>query len=316
MEAVLSPTEEKDKKRGMTTSIVLHALLLIIALMPFLTFPDPPPGQEGIVVNLGLPDEGQGDNNAAPAEAAPPEEVVEEPVEETVEEVIEEPEPEPVEEVKEAPPKKEKEVVQQEDPRELALKRKKEKEAKEKADRDAKERAEKEAKRKAEAKKKAAEEAKRKKEAAAKAKADAERKAREAEAAKTKNQIGGLFGNGGGKGNTGKPGNQGDPNGDPNAKNLEGISTGSGRVGGGLGSRGVVSSPKVTDNSQKQGRVVLKVCVDSNGKVLSAEYTQRGSTTTDSRLRSLAIRNAKNWKFNKGSIDKQCGTITYDFKVR
>lgn len=316
MEAILSPQEEKDKKKGMTTSIVLHALLIFIALLPFLTFPDPPPGQEGIVVNLGLPDQGEGDNNSGPP---PPteEEVVEEPVEE-VEETVEEvqPEPEPVKEVKEAPPKKEKEVVTQEDSRELALKRQKEKEAKEKADRDKKEAAEKEAKRQAEAKKKAAEEAKKKAEAAAKAKAAAEKAAREAEAKKFGDQIGGLFGNGDGKGNTGKPGSQGDPNGDPNASNLEGISTGSGKVGGGLGGRGIVKSPKVTDNSQKQGKVVLKVCVDSTGKVVSAERTQRGSTTSDSRLISLAIQNAKSWKFNKGTLDKQCGTITYDFKVK
>jgi len=29
-----------------------------------------------------------------------------------------------------------------------------------------------------------------------------------------------------------------------------------------------------------------------------------------------AIANAKRWRFSKGSIDKQCGTITYNFKVQ
>ena len=118
------------------------------------------------------------------------------------------------------------------------------------------------------------------------------------------------------KGKTGTSGNQGDPGGDPNSNVLEGISTGSGKVGGGLGSRGVLASPKVTDNSQKTGRVVVKVCVDSTGKVISAKFTQGGSTTTDSRLRAVAEKNALRWKFSKGTMDKQCGTITYDFKVQ
>ncbi|MEL6923536.1 MAG: energy transducer TonB, partial [Bacteroidota bacterium] len=178
-----------------------------------------------------------------------------------------------------------------------------------------------EAKRKAAAKakaeaeaKKRAEEAKRKAEAEAKAKAEAEKKRYE----DAKNKYGGLFGGGSGdgKGNTGKPGNQGDPGGDPNASNLEGISTGTGKVGGGLGSRGVLGSPKVTDNSQKTGRVVVRVCVNGDGEVISAKFTQAGSTTTDARLRSIAEKNATRWKFSKGSMDKQCGTITYDFKVR
>ena len=121
--------------------------------------------------------------------------------------------------------------------------------------------------------------------------------------------------NGDGKGNTGTPGNQGDPNGDPNASNLDGISTGSGMVGGGLGNRGG-KGPKITDKSQATGRVVVKVCVDSRGKVVSAKYTQSGSTTSNSQLRRLAESNAKKWSFKPGELDKQCGTITYEFKVK
>ena len=72
----------------------------------------------------------------------------------------------------------------------------------------------------------------------------------------------------------------------------------------------------MTDNTQKTGRVVIRVCVDASGKVTSADFTQRGSTTSDSQLRATAIRNAKKFKFAAGSVDKQCGSITYDFKVR
>ena len=125
-----------------------------------------------------------------------------------------------------------------------------------------------------------------------------------------------VYSFGDGKGKTDKPGNQGDPNGDPDAKKLEGISTGSGMVGGGLGDRGVVFEPKISDNSQKTGTVVVRVCVDRNGDVVSADYTQKGSTTADSELRNIAINSAKKFRFAKSSIDKQCGTITIDFKVR
>ena len=312
MEIVSTPQEERNKKKGLITSLSIHLLFLLLCLLPFLTFPDPPPGQEGILVNLGLPDQGQGDNNAAPAETtSPPEEEIVEEVEPEPEPEPEKPEPKPEKPVEKEKPKPEKEVVK-DNSKELALKRKKEKERKEREASEKQEREEREKKRREELEKK------RKAEAAAEKKRqeEAARKAKEAEANKLKDQLGGLFGNGDGKGNTGKPGNQGDPNGDPNSDRLEGISTGSGRVGGGLGSRGVLRSPKVTDNSQKQGKVVVKVCVDRSGNVTSADYTQRGSTTTDSKLISLAVRNAKNWKFNKGDLDKQCGTITYEFKVR
>lgn len=304
MEPILaSQAEEKNKKKGLTTSIIIHIGLIILALIPLLTFPDPPPGQEGILVNLGLPDVGQGDENAGPATPAEPE--VSEPEEEKVEEVKETPPP-PTKAPDPAP--KQKEVVQQEDPNEIALKKQKQQQEaeqkrieQEKADQLRKEQAAADAKRKAEeeAKKKAAEEEARKK----------------AEADKLKNQIGGLFGNGSGKGNTGKPGNQGDPNGDPNAEKLEGVSTGSGTVGGGLGNRGG-SGPAITDDSQKSGTVVVKVCIDQNGNVVSAEFTQSGSTTGDATLKNLAVNNAKKWRFKGGSVDKQCGTITYRFKVQ
>ena len=327
----LNQKEEKNKKSGAAFSFTVHIGLLILAIMPFLTFPDPPPGQEGIVVNLGTPDVGQGEENA-PIASAEPEQSEEEPTqaepevveEEVVEDVVEEEvKPEPVKE--EVKPKKEeakkKKIVKTEDPNAVRLR--KEKEAKKKADAaKAKKRAEEEAKKRAAAKKKADAEAKKRAEAEAKRKAEAAAKAKAAADAKkyndAKNKYGSLFGggDGDGKGNTGKPGNQGDKDGDPNSDRLTGISTGSGKVGGGLGGRGLLGSPKLTDTSQKTGRVVLKVCVNSSGKVISAKYTQRGSTTNDARLRSIAQKNAMKWKFSKGAMEKQCGTITYDFKVK
>ena len=300
MAEVLSHTEEKNKKRGMTISVVAHVGLILLALLPLLTFPDPPPGQEGILVNLGLPDQGEGDENAAAA--AEEEEAAPEPEPEDTEEEAVEAEEEEVQPVKEEP-KAEKEVVKTEDPEALALKRKKEEERKEE-----------DARKREEARKKKAESDALKKKAeedAIKRAAEAKKKA---EADKLKNQIGGLFGDGSGKGKTGTPGNQGDPNGDPDASKLEGISKGRGQVGGGLSDRGVARTDTPSATFNREGTVTVSVCVDKRGGVTSAKITQRGTTISSAELHNIALSSAKKWRFQPGEIDKQCGTITYNFK--
>lgn len=292
LDTLVSREEPKNRQRSFVISVSIHVVLLFLLFASFLTFPDPPPGQEGILVNLGLPDVGQGDENAA---AGTPD--------------VAEPTPQPKEEA--APPKtepaakpepvKEKEVRVTEDPEAIALKRKQEQEKKAQAEADAKRKAEADAKLKAEAE--------------AKRKADEKAAADKAAADKLKGELGGLLGSGKGKGNTGTSGNQGDPNGDPNADKLTGVSTGIGRVGGGLGGRKVTSAPKITDDSQDRGTVVLRVCVDADGNVTSAAFTQAGSTATSTKLKNLALDNARRWKFGPGE-DGQCGTITYNFTVQ
>jgi len=322
---VASIAEVKNQKKARLIAIIFWTILMALLLIPLMSYQNPPPGQEGVVVNLGMIDVGDGDQNAPEPSSNVPTEVEEPqptepetaPVEE-MEEVDEQEEAEEVEEVVEKPvekpdpkPAPTKEVIKTDNREALALK-KKEEAKKKKAAAEAK--AKSEAKKKADAKKKAAAEAKRK--ADAKAKADAEAAAKYNEA---KNKYSGAFGGdkGKGKGNTGKPGNQGDPNGDPNSKILEGISTGSGKVGGGLGSRGVVGSPKVPNNFSTPGTVVMNICVGANGRVIGEpEFKLRGSTTQATQLRRLAAANAKKWKFSPSNTDKQCGTITYDFKVQ
>ena len=286
MEYQTNRANKKDKRNGLLTSMVVHTCVIVLLLMPFLKIPIPPPGQEGILVNLGLPDVGQGEENAPASEA----EVAPSP----------EPEPTPTPPRKETPVKKEKaapteeKLVKTEDPEAIALREKAKKE-------DEQRRQEEEKRRQAEADRIAREQE------AAKKKAEAD---------KLKNDIGGLFGPGKGKGNTGKPGNQGDPGGDPNAGNLEGISTGQGSIGGGLTGRDVRNRPKITDNSQREGSVVIEVCVDKSGSVLEARFIQKGSTLNDGDLTSMARQNALQWKFEEGTVDRQCGTITYRFKLQ
>ncbi len=302
-EQILIQQEVDHKRKARIISTIVNALIFVLLLLPLLTFPVPPPGQPGLLVSLGLPDMGQGDDKPDMQNKEPVEEVKPKPVAEKKPEATK---PKPTK----SEPAKEKKILTTDDPDAVAIKKKK-------AEEDAKRRAENEKKRKeaeAEAKRQAEEEAKQKAEEEAKRKAAEEEARKQQEYEDAKKQYGDLFGKGKGKTNT--SGNQGDPNGDPNASNLEGISTGSGTIGGGLGNRGVVSEPVIKDNSQKKGKVVVKVCVDGRGTVVSAEYTQKGSTTTDAHLKSIAIRNAKKFKFTKSTIDKQCGTITIDFRVR
>ena len=342
-EIIIDDIERKNKRKGFYTSLFLHIIILVLAIIPFLTYPDPPPGQEGILVNLGMPDVGQGEENA-PAAKSPPAEPEPEPKRETPPPPPEpEPEPEPTPPEPEPIPEPEpeptppKEVITDDNSKEIALKKEKERQRKEeerqkRLEKERKERLEEEAERKKkaeqDAKRKREQEARRRAEEEAREKAEEERRAREAAEAKRKAEaaaraeaedlIGGLGGgSGSGKGNTGKPGNQGNEDGKPNSDNLEGVSAGAGSsVGGGLGGRGILNAPKVNDDFNKPGRIVLKVCVDSNGTVTEADFTQRGSTTTDSQLVRIAKRNAMKYRFSRGSMDKQCGTITYVFKVK
>lgn len=302
MDAIIDHNEQKDRRKGRRASFIGGVAVLILLFLPLLKYPIPPPGQEGILVNLGLPDLGQGADNAGPSAPSVTDPVEEEAPEQEQEEIEEPQEPEVRNDPAPDPQPVEKEVITTEDPEAVALKKKQEEEA-ERRRQEALER-----QRQAEAERKRQEE-----EARKKAEAEA---AKKAEADELKDKLGGLFGSGEGKGNTGEKGNQGDPEGDPDASKLEGVSTGSGTVGSELGGRGVTASPRITDRSQDQGVVVVRVCVDRNGNVTSAEFTQKGTTASSARLKQLAVANAKKWKFSGGSVDKQCGTITYNFRVQ
>ncbi len=118
-----------------------------------------------------------------------------------------------------------------------------------------------------------------------------------------------------GKGDKKKPGPSGDKDGDADSgKGKPGVTAG-GDVGGGLSGRGVLKPGRPVNKTQHFGSVVIKVCVNPDGNVVEAVFTQRGSTTSNSDLTKLAKEAAKKYKFKKNPYapDKQCGTITYRF---
>ena len=51
----------KLDRRGLIATIVYHALLLALLVFAGLTYPDPPPEEEGILVNFGIDETGLGD---------------------------------------------------------------------------------------------------------------------------------------------------------------------------------------------------------------------------------------------------------------
>jgi len=264
-------------------------------ILPFITFPIPPPGQQGIVVNLGIPDAGQGDDrpetqNKEVVPPTPPSSA--KPIAE------EEPEPERQTVAKQVETSKEVITASAAD---IAIQKAEKEKQKKKQDAELERQRE-------------LEEAKRQADLKAQREAEEEER-KQAQYEQNKKQFGDLI-SGSGKGKTEVSGSQGVQDGDPDASKLEGISTGSGMIGGGLSNRGVLYEPDINDSSQKTGRVVVKVCVDKNGDVVSSNYTQAGSTTTDSELRALAERSARKFKFSQADIDKQCGTVTIDFKVQ
>jgi hypothetical protein len=84
-------------------------------------------------------------------------------------------------------------------------------------------------------------------------------------------------------------------------------------ISGEVSVRNIITSENAVSTSQKKGTVAIKICVDMEGNVSSAKFTQRGSTTFDSYLKKVAIKAAKSIKFAKLDSAEQCGIVNYKF---
>ena len=87
-------------------------------------------------------------------------------------------------------------------------------------------------------------------------------------------------------------------------------------IRGVLGKRRVLKVPTIKDDSQKKGRVVVKICVNGAGKVISSKYTMMGSTTSDLYLIELAEKGAMQYLFSPSDNPKECGNVIIDFKLK
>jgi hypothetical protein len=122
---------------------------------------------------------------------------------------------------------------------------------------------------------------------------------------------------GGNQGIAGGTGDQGKPGGNPDSKNYEGGGRGTGGVSisRGLQGRRVTGVPAFEDDFNENAKVAVNITVDENGRVVSAEYEPRGSTTSDASMKAIAKRKAMQVRFNTGEAES-VGTIVFNFKLK
>ncbi|WP_133525577.1 energy transducer TonB [Flavobacterium sp. 245] len=127
----------------------------------------------------------------------------------------------------------------------------------------------------------------------------------------------GYYGSGGSGGGTG--GGNGTGNGIGTGSGY-GAGSGGGSGGGSgysLGNRKALSKPAPKYNCNEEGKVVVEVTVDQNGKTISATAGIKGTTNTASCLLDqarIAAMNTK-WESDSDAPVKQTGKIIYNFSL-
>ena len=120
----------------------------------------------------------------------------------------------------------------------------------------------------------------------------------------------------GGQGQSTGSGDQGKPGGTPNSNNYNGNGGGNG-TSYTLNGRSSVALPPPEYGTNDQGRVVVTIYVDRQGRVTRAEYNPKGSNIGGGALVNQAINAARKARFNAdpNAPEEQRGTITYIFKI-
>lgn len=295
----MSLLDTRHKKKSFTLTTFLLSALLLLLFYIGLTYMEPPI-ENGITVNFGAMEFGMGDVQPKEKVKAQPTKT-EEVVEEQVEEEAAPPEEVAEEDVTEKATEK---VLTREDPESIRIKQ--QQAAKRKA-----EEAAKQAKAKAErieAQKKAAEEKARKEQEAKKKKLD--------------DLMGGLNKSdgtaSGSEGDDDRAGDKGQPGGDPYATSYYGApGSGSGTGGYGLNGRSLVSKGKVQQDCNEEGRVVVKIVVDRNGKVVNATPGVKGTTNNHPCLLEPARKTAfmHKWNLDSKAPSQQIGFVVVNFKL-
>jgi colicin import membrane protein len=290
----------ENERKAFVATVVIFMLLLLALFLWKLSTNVREEFEGGIVVDFGTTETGLGEDNSSLGEPSSGESDIPEPVQQTV-----------TSPVTPTPPSPSVKPVLTADNQEIALEKKKKQE-------------EERLKKEEEQKKKLQAEAE------AKAKAEAEKKKQQQEEFKKKMAEGlkgvkgagaGGTGTGTGEGTSKPGGNQGDPNGTPGAPKGQGSGMGTGQgasgVGFSLSGRKMTVKPNPVVEGNKYGKVVIKITVDKSGNVIDASFTSGGSTTTDSYLVSLSIREAKKAKFDNAptAADEQFGTITFTYNL-
>ncbi len=262
---------DKDRRKGLISSIIFHALLLLLFLFVGLKYMEPKP-EEGIVINFGNSETGMGDQ-ADGAQTAVSEPTPQQTNPDPVENPMEAETPVQTQDVTEAPSVETKKTN--------------------------------------------------------KPKTEEKPKVQEPEKPKPSSELEKMLqsvksSKAGGEGEKEGPGDQGSPDGDPNSKSRTGGSTGGGGSGGSgnylLDGRQALSKPKPDYPCTDEGRVVVKIYVNQNGKVTNAIPGERvpggaASTTASGCLydkaKSAALKTT--WQPDNSAPSTQIGFIIYNF---
>ena len=117
------------------------------------------------------------------------------------------------------------------------------------------------------------------------------------------------YGQGNGNGIQGKPGGTGDGF----------TGSGSGKIGvavsRGLQGRGSPFLNSFEDDFNENAKIAVEIRINEDGKVISAVYQAKGSTSSANNLKQIAIKNAFRLKgFSKGT-EESIGTVIFNLKV-
>ncbi len=120
------------------------------------------------------------------------------------------------------------------------------------------------------------------------------------------------------QGIAGGAGDQGKPNGNINSDNY----TGNGGTGNsgvaitrGLTGRRITAFPSFEDDFNENAKIAINLKINEDGKVLSAEYSAAGSTSSSTKLKEIAKRKAMQLKFNAGDSES-IGTVVFNFRLK
>nr|WP_299341105.1 energy transducer TonB [Allomuricauda sp.] len=286
--------DTRHKKKSFTLTTLLLSVILLLLFYIGLTYMDPPI-ENGIAINFGTMDFGSGEIQPKEKVRSQPKKEVVKPVEEII------PKTAPYEPAENKPVEK---VLTQES--EETIKINQEKASKRKAEEAAK-------KAKAEAERIANE----KKRAEEKRKQEEEDKKRKLDAL-----IGGIGKSdgtaSGSEGDDKRAGDKGSPQGNPYATSYYGApGSGSGTGGYGLNGRNLVSKGKVQQECNEDGRVVVRIVVDRNGRVIKATPGVKGTTNNAPCLLEPARKTAllHKWNLDSKAPTQQIGFVVVNFKL-
>lgn len=124
-----------------------------------------------------------------------------------------------------------------------------------------------------------------------------------------------------GQGIAGGKGDQGKINGDPNSDSYTGnggSGTGGVSVSRGLQGRKINRYPSFEDDFSENAKVAVDIKVDDKGNVTAVSIQPRGTTTSNASMKTIALQKARQLKFNSNEDgpEEDLGTIVFNFRIR